>query len=288
MHGSRVQRYLSMRVGLFVTCLVDLMRPSIGFAAIRLLEAGRRGGVRSAHADVLRTAGLQRGRSRRCDRARAQGRRRVRGVRVSGHAVGILRRNDRDALCRSVRGRPRWPRAGGEARGANLRDHGLPGQRARAGIGAWAFRGPHHLPRLLRGPARARASRRSRARCSRRCRGSTLMEMAESETCCGFGGTFSIKFGEISGRLADNKCGHIAASGAGTRGAGRPGLHAEHRRQAAPARRCANARDARRRGPGRRVPATARSSVKRPCKSHRCTSSSARTSSCTMRRCSAA
>jgi L-lactate dehydrogenase complex protein LldE len=29
-----------MRVGLFVTCLVDLMRPSIGVAALRLLEAG--------------------------------------------------------------------------------------------------------------------------------------------------------------------------------------------------------------------------------------------------------
>jgi L-lactate dehydrogenase complex protein LldE len=28
------------------------------------------------------------------------------------------------------------------------------------------------------------------------------------------GGTFSIKFGEISARLADNKCGNIAASGA--------------------------------------------------------------------------
>src|SRR5512134_2151011 len=27
-----------MRVGLFVTCLVDLMRPRIGFAALRLLE----------------------------------------------------------------------------------------------------------------------------------------------------------------------------------------------------------------------------------------------------------
>ena len=27
-----------MQVGLFVTCLVDMMRPSIGFAAIRLLE----------------------------------------------------------------------------------------------------------------------------------------------------------------------------------------------------------------------------------------------------------
>ena len=29
-----------MRVGLFVTCLVDMMRPSVGFAAIKLLEAG--------------------------------------------------------------------------------------------------------------------------------------------------------------------------------------------------------------------------------------------------------
>jgi len=27
-----------MRVGLFVTCLVDLMRPSIGMAALKLLE----------------------------------------------------------------------------------------------------------------------------------------------------------------------------------------------------------------------------------------------------------
>ena len=27
------------RVGLFVTCLVDIMRPSVGFAAVRLLEA---------------------------------------------------------------------------------------------------------------------------------------------------------------------------------------------------------------------------------------------------------
>ena len=39
-----------MRVGLFVTCLVDLMRPSIGFAAIKLLESGGD--------DVLRTAGI--------------------------------------------------------------------------------------------------------------------------------------------------------------------------------------------------------------------------------------
>jgi len=28
-----------MRVGLFVTCLVDLMRPGVGFAALDLLES---------------------------------------------------------------------------------------------------------------------------------------------------------------------------------------------------------------------------------------------------------
>jgi len=45
-------------------------------------------------------------------------------------------------------------------------------------------------------------------------RGLALREMAEAETCCGFGGTLSVKFGDISSRLADNKCGHIEASGA--------------------------------------------------------------------------
>jgi L-lactate dehydrogenase complex protein LldE len=44
--------------------------------------------------------------------------------------------------------------------------------------------------------------------------GLKVAEMAEPETCCGFGGTFSVKFGEISARLADNKCGHVKASGA--------------------------------------------------------------------------
>jgi L-lactate dehydrogenase complex protein LldE len=44
--------------------------------------------------------------------------------------------------------------------------------------------------------------------------GLKLKEMAECETCCGFGGTFALKFGEVSTRLADNKCRHIADTGA--------------------------------------------------------------------------
>jgi L-lactate dehydrogenase complex protein LldE len=45
--------------------------------------------------------------------------------------------------------------------------------------------------------------------------GVTITEMNESTTCCGFGGTFSVKFGDISTRMADKKCAHITQTGAG-------------------------------------------------------------------------
>jgi L-lactate dehydrogenase complex protein LldE len=38
--------------------------------------------------------------------------------------------------------------------------------------------------------------------------------MADAEVCCGFGGTFAVKLGEISARIADNKCRHVVTSGA--------------------------------------------------------------------------
>ena len=36
--------------------------------------------------------------------------------------------------------------------------------------------------------------------------GLTIKEMDGAEQCCGFGGTFAIKYGDISSRLADLKC----------------------------------------------------------------------------------
>jgi L-lactate dehydrogenase complex protein LldE len=44
--------------------------------------------------------------------------------------------------------------------------------------------------------------------------GLALREMEECETCCGFGGTFAVKFGDISSHIAERKCANIAASGA--------------------------------------------------------------------------
>jgi L-lactate dehydrogenase complex protein LldE len=46
--------------------------------------------------------------------------------------------------------------------------------------------------------------------------GVTLTEMTDCEQCCGFGGTFSIKYGDISGAIVDEKCRNVQASGAGT------------------------------------------------------------------------
>jgi L-lactate dehydrogenase complex protein LldE len=41
-----------------------------------------------------------------------------------------------------------------------------------------------------------------------------VKEMNEAEQCCGFGGLFAVKFGEISTHIADRKCTNIEASGA--------------------------------------------------------------------------
>jgi L-lactate dehydrogenase complex protein LldE len=45
-------------------------------------------------------------------------------------------------------------------------------------------------------------------------RGLTLAEMDGCEQCCGFGGTFSVKFGAISGEIADRKCRDVESTGA--------------------------------------------------------------------------
>ncbi|MBA2250941.1 MAG: (Fe-S)-binding protein [Chitinophagaceae bacterium] len=45
-------------------------------------------------------------------------------------------------------------------------------------------------------------------------RGLELVEMNDNETCCGFGGTFAVKFESISVAMADQKVNHALATGA--------------------------------------------------------------------------
>jgi len=46
--------------------------------------------------------------------------------------------------------------------------------------------------------------------------GLSINEMHESNVCCGFGGTFCVKYPEISGRMVTDKVAHVRASNADT------------------------------------------------------------------------
>ena len=45
-------------------------------------------------------------------------------------------------------------------------------------------------------------------------RGLALAEMQDCEECCGFGGAFAVRFGDVSTAIVDRKCESIAAVGA--------------------------------------------------------------------------
>ena len=102
-------------------------------------------------------------------------------------------------------------------------------------------------------PARAcasSASRSSRAACWVRSQGLRLHEMKTPEVCCGFGGTFCVKYPEISNAMVGEKIGRYRAVRRRHAAGRRPRLPDEHGGQAAaPGQRGAGA--ARRRGAGR-------------------------------------
>lgn len=64
-----------------------------------------------------------------------------------------------------------------------------------------------HMARIL-------GERRAPRQVLSRIAGLEVAEMAGSDSCCGFGGTFSVKFPEISTAMADRKLGCAAATGA--------------------------------------------------------------------------
>lgn len=47
-------------------------------------------------------------------------------------------------------------------------------------------------------------------------KGLKLLEMRDTEVCCGFGGTFCVKYPDISARMASDKCASVRASSAET------------------------------------------------------------------------
>jgi L-lactate dehydrogenase complex protein LldE len=202
-----------MRVGLFVTCLVDLMRPSIGFAALRLLEAAGCEVVVPATQTCCGQPGYNSG-DRASARALAQ---KVLDefescdylVAPSGSCSGMIRTHYPDLFRDEPVTLDRIRRLC--AKTHELTDFLANVAELRAVPGAFDGTVTYHDScsglRELGVRAQPRALLAAVA-------GLELVEMKDPTVCCGFGGTFSIKFGDISAAMAEKKCENVAASGA--------------------------------------------------------------------------
>jgi L-lactate dehydrogenase complex protein LldE len=202
-----------MRVGLFVTCLVDLMRPRIGFAAIELLEAAGCEVVVPAGQTCCGQPGWNSG-----DRAsaRALAEKFVAEfeaceyvVAPSGSCAGMVKTHYADLF----QGEGAWL-ARVEALAAKtwelsdfLVNVALFDPKPSALAGAYTYHDSCSGLRELGVKAQPRTLLAAMT-------DATLEEMKDCETCCGFGGTFSIKFGDISSAMAEEKCRNITATGA--------------------------------------------------------------------------
>lgn len=202
------------RVGLFVTCLVDLFRPRVGFASVRLLEQA---GCTVEVPEGQTCCGQPAYNSGDLPDTRALARQTIEAfeecdyvVGPSGSCIGQLRkypelfedgdpwRERAEALAArswelfvflvDVRGMSRvtarFP--------ANATYHDSCSGLRQLGVKA--------QPRTLLGSVE----------------GLTITEMTDTEVCCGFGGTFCVKYPEISERLVDDKSTRIEESGAET------------------------------------------------------------------------
>ena len=202
-----------MRVGFFVTCLVDLMRPSIGFAAIRLMEAGgaevfvpprqtccgQPAYNSGDRADAITLARKVIGEFEGCDYL----------VAPSGSCSGMIRTHYHDLFADDPAMLARAQSLAG--RTYELTDFLVSVLKVAAVPGR--FDGTVTYHDSCAGLREMGVKAQPRALLAK-VPGLTVKEMTEPETCCGFGGTFSIKFGEISTRLADNKCVDVERAGA--------------------------------------------------------------------------
>jgi L-lactate dehydrogenase complex protein LldE len=199
-------------VGLFVTCLVDLFRPSVGFAAVRLLEAA---GCRVV---VPRQTCCGQPAFNSGDRRAAQAiaRQIMRDFAACDHVVvpsgscgGMLARHlpelfkdDPDLL----------PQARAFAAKCHELLSFLVDVRKVSSVDA-------EFPRRVTyhdacSGLRELGVRSQPRRLLSTVRGLDLVESPENEACCGFGGTFAVKFGAVSDSIVARKADWIQESGA--------------------------------------------------------------------------
>ena len=203
------------RIGLFATCLMDLFRPSVGYAAVKLLEdAGCRVEVPSAQTCCGQPA-LNSGDF-------ADSRDIARQVIVtfagydyvvgpSGSCMATIKNDYPQLFADDAEWRLK-------AQDLSRRSYELLGfltdvlgvREVTASFSAKATY--HDSCSGLRGLGVKLQPRALLASV----KGLALTEMQDSEVCCGFGGTFCVKYPDISEKIVSDKVANIEASGADT------------------------------------------------------------------------
>lgn len=197
-------------VALFVTCVVDQVSPDVGVASVRLLEAA---GCDVSFPEAQTCCGQPAANSGEPEAA----------ARLARHFVDVFEPFDAivapSGSCaamihhwydRLLAGRDRDRALAVAAKTFELSQY-LVTELDRLDLGARvdATVTVHDACHGLRNLGVGTAPRRLLEAA-----GATIVEMVEPETCCGFGGTFSIEHGEVAGPLADDKLAHAAATDA--------------------------------------------------------------------------
>ncbi|MCK6406888.1 MAG: (Fe-S)-binding protein [Rhodocyclaceae bacterium] len=200
-----------MKVALFVTCLVDLMRPSVGFATLRLLESA---GCNVHVPETQTCCGQPAFNSGDRQAALALARKTIAEFEGFDYLVapsGSCADQIRTAYPGLFTDDPEWRRRA-EALAARsyeltqflvdvLNIQHVPGEFS----GSVTY---HDSCSGLRSLGIKAQPRQLLAQVP----GLTLREMPEAEACCGFGGTFAVKFGDISAAIAETKCTNALAA----------------------------------------------------------------------------
>lgn len=202
------------RVGLFVTCLVDLVRPSVGFAAVRLLEAA------GCEVDVpakQTCCGQPAYNSGATTDARELARQTIAAfsgydyvVAPSGSCAGMLKRHYPELL----REDPAWWGRAVEfsERVFELTSFLADVRKVKSVPGRLEARATYHDSCSgLRELGIKRQPRELLGKVD----GLQLVEMTDCEVCCGFGGTFAVKYPGISNAMVDKKRANSEATEAG-------------------------------------------------------------------------
>ena len=202
-----------MRLALYVTCLVDLMRPSVGFAALRLLEnAGCEVVVPAEQTCCGQPAWSAGNRPLAIDLAKKA----IAELEGYDHVVipsGSCADQVRNVYPQLLADDPLWSARAQAVAGRTYELTSFLVDVLRVEALDSDFAGSVTYHDSCKG-LRALDIKRQPRELLFKVPGVNLKEMPDCEECCGFGGAFAVRFGEVSTRIVDRKCESIVTAGA--------------------------------------------------------------------------